>query len=247
MSKTLKLSIIIIFFIQTNSYSSYSVQDLKDQIEKKGMVVLPKLENDTTETYKDKLKAQYEFITQQEINIIKDIKIAENMCRIMGHSKSIIKKKKFAKCVLEVWHIRLNNNDFLNMENASNIKNLNSEELLKYFDYQLASFNEVRKKQLKQNRKYKNNLKKIEIKDKLNQIDYEKIVVYAIGIVAAYYLGKILADKIFDSEDVVSSSSNLSKATRVPQYRNKEACGYGVMIMRQYGIRTGYLGGCIKE
>ena len=133
------------------------------------------------------------------------------------------------------------------MENASNIKNLNSEELLKYFDYQLASFNEVRKKQLKQNRKYKNNLKKIEIKDKLNQIDYEKIVVYAIGIVAAYYLGKILADKIFDSKDVVSSSSNLSKAARVPQYRNKAACGYGVMIMRQYGIRTGYLGGCIKE
>ena len=33
------------------------------------------------------------------------------MCRIMGHSKSIL-KKKFAKCVLEVWHIRLNNNDF---------------------------------------------------------------------------------------------------------------------------------------
>ena len=76
MNKILKLSIIIIFFIQTNAYSSYSVQDLKDQIEKKGMVVLPKLENDTTETYKDKLKAQYEFITPQEINIIKDIKIA---------------------------------------------------------------------------------------------------------------------------------------------------------------------------
>ena len=152
MNRILKLSIIIIFFTQTSVYSSYSVQDIKDQIEKKGMVVLPKLESDSTETYKDKLKAQYEFITQQEINIIKDIKIAENMCRIMGHSKSILKKKKFAKCVLEVWHIRLNNNDFLNKENASNIKNLNSEELLKYFDYQLASFNEVRK----------NNLSKIE-------------------------------------------------------------------------------------
>ena len=117
MNKILKLIVFIIFFIQTNAYSSYSVQDLKDQIEKKGMVVLPKLENDNTETYKDKLKAQYEFIIQQEINIIKDIKIAENMCRIMGHSKSILKKQKFAKCVLEIWHIRLNNNDFLNMEN----------------------------------------------------------------------------------------------------------------------------------
>ena len=58
-------------------------------------------------------------------------------------------------CVIQPSPCDPNNNDFLNMENASNIKNLNSEELLRYFDYQLASFNEVRKKQLKQNRKYR--------------------------------------------------------------------------------------------
>ena len=64
--------------------------------------------------------------------------------------------------------------------------------LTSYFEKHLNAFNKVRKEQLKKNKKFKKRFDELGIKDKLDGADYQKIVIYAIGIVAAYYIGKII-------------------------------------------------------
>ena len=99
-------SYIIIFYLILINFAlaNQSVDSLKSKIISKGAIPLIKTDVDDDDSYKELLKTQYEFILKEEIKIIKDIKIAENSCKIMGYKPGFTKKnkKKFNTCVLEV-------------------------------------------------------------------------------------------------------------------------------------------------
>ena len=91
----------------------------------------------------------------------------------------------------------------------------------------------------------KQKFQEIGIKDKLEQVDYEKIVIYAIGIVAAYYIGKTILDSLDDAKaakDIAQSGSSSAAKTVNPQYVT--FCNYGKMLYARYGMRHGSLGFC---
>ena len=242
-------SYIIIFYLILINFAlaNQSVDSLKSKIITKGAIPLIKTDVDDDDSYKELLKTQYEFILKEEIKIIKDIKIAENSCKIMGYKPGFTKKnkKKFNTCVLEVWQARLIGKKFVSMQSEIDTKDFTPEELQKYFNDKLDEFNTVRNEQLKKNKKFKKKFQEIGIKDKLENVDYEKIVIYAIGIVAAYYIGKTILDSLDDAKaakDIAQSGSSSAAKTVNPQYVT--FCNYGKMLYARYGMRHGSLGFC---
>ena len=135
--------------------ASQSVDSLKSKIISKGAIPLIKTDIDDDDSYEELLKTQYEFILKEEIKIIKDIKIAENSCKIMGYKPGFTKKnkKKFNTCVLEVWQARLIGKKFVSMQSEIDTKDFTPEELQKYFNDKLDEFNSVRSEQLKKKQK----------------------------------------------------------------------------------------------
>ena len=233
------------------------IENLKNQINLKGATPLIKTDIDDDKSYENLLKTQYEFILKEEIKIIKDIKIAENSCKIMGFKPGFTKKnkKKFNKCVLEVWQARLIGKKFVSMQSEIDTRNFTAEELQTYFNKKLDAFNEVRNKQLKKNESFKKKFEQLGVKDKLSEVDYQKIVVYAIGIVVVYYIGKTMMDSLEEakiSKDVAQSGSTTvsraanSKNIEYVSRRNITYCNYGKMLLARYGYRHGALRFCSR-
>ncbi len=246
MKKLISLTIIFYLILIEISLANQSIENLKNKIIQKGAIPLIKTDVDDDSSYKKLLETQYKFILDEEIKIIKDIKIAENMCKIMGINDSAFKKKKFAKCVLEVWQARLIGKKFVSMQSEINTRDFTAEELQEYFNKHLDSFNKVRKEQLKKNKKFKKKFDDLGIKDKLSDADYQKIVIYAIGIVAAYYIGKTILESLDEAKaakEVAESSSKTAKYVN-PAWRN--LCNYGRMLYVRYRIRHGTLIYCNK-
>jgi len=242
------ISFLIIFYLILieATLASQSIDSLKSKIIKKGAVPLIKTEVDDNITYKDLLETQYKFILKEEIKIIKDIKVAENSCKIMGINNSKFKKKKknFAQCVLEVWQARLIGKKFVSMQSEINTQDFDADELQEYFNKELRSFNEIRKKQMKKNINFKKKFKKLGVKEKLEKVDYEKIVLYAIGIVAVYYIGKAIGDSLADAKIAKEASSSAKSTVRVLKPKNQTLCNYGRMLFVRYRIRHGTLVYC---
>ena len=244
MKKIISWISIIYFVLIDVSLASQSIDLLKSKIIKKGAIPLIRVDIDDKKSYEELLRTQYEFILKEEIKIIKDIKIAENSCKIMGYKPGFTKKnkKKFNTCVLEVWEARLIGKKFVSMQSEIDTKDFTAEELQKYFNTKLDEFNKVRNLQLKKNKDYKKKFQELGIKDKLEEIDYQKIVVYAIGIAAAYYIGKTILDSLDDAKaakDVTQSASSSIIKTTSP--RNVSFCNYGRMLYSRYGVRHGTL------
>ena len=244
MKKIISWISIIYFVLIDVSLASQSIDLLKSKIIKKGAIPLIRVDIDDKKSYEELLRTQYEFILKEEIKIIKDIKIAENSCKIMGYKPGFTKKnkKKFNTCVLEVWEARLIGKKFVSMQSEIDTKDFTAEELQKYFNTKLDEFNKVRNLQLEKNKDYKKKFQELGIKDKLEEIDYQKIVVYAIGIAAAYYIGKTILDSLDDAKaakDVTQSASSSIIKTTSP--RNVTYCNYGRMIYSRYGVRHGTL------
>ena len=244
MKKIISWISIIYFVLIDVSLASQSIDLLKSKIIKKGAIPLIRVDIDDKKSYEELLKTQYEFILKEEIKIIKDIKIAENSCKIMGYKPGFTKKnkKKFNTCVLEVWEARLIGKKFVSMQSEIDTRDFTAEELQKYFNTKLDEFNKVRNLQLKKNKDYKKKFQELGIKDKLEEIDYQKIVVYAIGIAAAYYIGKTILDSLDDAKaakDVTQSASSSIVKTTSP--RNVTLCNYGRMLRSRYGVRHGTL------
>ena len=247
MKKMISFTIIFYLSLISLALASKTIDSLKSKIINKGATPLIKIDIDDDDSYKELLKTQYEFILKEEIKIIKDIKVAENTCRLMGFEPSLTKKKKkkFNTCVLEVWELRLIGKKFASMQSEIDTKDFTAEELQRYFDTKLDGFNKMRKSQLKKNKKFKKRFKELWIKDKLEKIDYKKIVVYAIGIAAAYYIGKTILDSLDDvkaAKDITQSGSSGVAKTINP--RNVSYCNYGKMLWGRYGIRHGALVYC---
>ena len=245
------ISYLIVFYLTliNLALASQSVDSLKSKIISKGAIPLIKTDVDDDDSYEELLKTQYEFILKEEIKIIKDIKIAENSCKIMGYKPGFTKKnkKKFNTCVLEVWQARLIGKKFVSMQSEIDTKDFTPEELQKYFNDKLDEFNSVRSEQLKKNKKFKKKFQEIGIKDKLENVDYEKIVIYAIGIVAAYYIGKTILDSLDDAKaakDIAQTGS--SSAGKTINAQHVTFCNYGKMLYLRYRIRHGSLAFCSK-
>ena len=131
------------------------------------------------------------------------------------------------------------------MQSEIDTKDFTAEELQKYFNTKLDEFNKVRNLQLEKNKDYKKKFQELGIKDKLEKIDYQKIVVYAIGIAAAYYIGKTILDSLDDAKaikDITKSGS--SSVTKTVNPRNISYCNYGKMLWGRYGVRHGALVYC---
>ena len=245
------ISFTIIFFLSLINPASASktIDALKSKIINKGATPLIKIDIDNDNSYKKLLKIQYEFILEEEIKIIKDIKVAENTCKLMGFEPGFTKKKnkKFNTCVLEVWELRLIGKKFASMQSEIDTKDFTAEELQRYFDTKLDGFNKMRKSQLKKNKKFKKKFKELGIKDKIEEIDYQKIVVYAIGIAAAYYIGNYILDSIDDAKaakDIAQSGS--SSGAKAFNAQHVTFCNYGKMLYARYGVRHGALSFCSK-
>ena len=233
MNKFISFVIIFYLILIEVALANQSIDILKSKIIEKGALPLIKTEADNDSTYKNLLENQYKFILDEEIKIIKDIKIAENSCKIMGINDSTFKKKKkkFAQCVLEVWQARLIGKKFATMQSEINTQDFDADELQKYFNKELKSFNEIRKKQIRKNLVFKKKFNKLGVKEKLEKVDYEKIVLYAIGIVVAYHIGKAIGDTLMDAKAAKEASSS---ATRVLKPRNQSLCNYGRMLHARY-------------
>ena len=249
MKKIISYSIVFYLTLINLTLASQSVDTLKSKIISKGAIPLIKTDVDDDDSYEELLKTQYEFILKEEIKIIKDIKIAENSCKIMGYKPGFTKKnkKKFNTCVLEVWQARLIGKKFVSMQSEIDTKDFTPEELQKYFNDKLDEFNSVRSEQLKKNKKFKKKFQEIGIKDKLENVDYEKIVIYAIGIVAAYYIGKTILDSLDDAKaakDIAQTGS--SSAGKTINAQHVTFCNYGKMLYLRYRIRHGSLAFCSK-
>ena len=242
--------ITIIYFVLIDvSLASQSIDLLKSKIIEKGATPLIRIDIDDNKSYRELLRTQYEFILKEEIKIIKDIKIAENSCKIMGYKPGFTKKnkKKFNTCVLEVWQARLIGKKFVSMQSEIDTKDFTVEELQKYFNTKLDEFNKVRNIQLKKNIKFKTEFENLGIKDKLNEIDYQKIVIYAIGIAAAYYIGKTILDSLDEAEavkELSKSSSNTAKSVKPAWWQHR--CNYGRMIFARYRTYSPALSYCNK-
>ena len=242
------LTITYYLFIQS-ALANTEINNLKNLIIKKGATPLIRIDIDDNKSYEELLRTQYEFILKEEIKIIKDIKIAENSCKIMGFKPGFTKKnkKKFNTCVLEVWQARLIGKKFVSMQSEIDTKDFTSDELQKYFNTKLDEFNKVRNIQLKKNIKFKTEFENLGIKDKLNEIDYQKIVIYAIGIAAAYYIGKTILDSLDEAEavkELSKSSSNTAKSVKPAWWQHR--CNYGRMIFARYRTYSPALSYCNK-
>ena len=75
---------------------------------------------------------------------------------------------------------------------------------------------------MKKNIKFKTEFENLGIKDKLNEIDYQKIVIYAIGIAAAYYIGKTILDSLDEAEAVKELSKSSSNTVTKKVEKKKE-------------------------
>ena len=229
--------IIIFYFILINfALASQSIDYLKSKILSKGAIPLIKTDVDDDDSYKELLQTQYEFILKEEIKIIKDIKIAENSCKIMGYKPGFTKKnkKKFNTCVLEVWQARLIGKKFVSMQSEIDTKNFTAEELQKYFNDKLDDFNSVRNEQLKKNKDFKIKFEELGIKDKLEEVDYKKIVTYAIGIVAVYYISKTILDSLAETKTAEAAVTSKTYTFQNPRYVS--FCKYGKMIYARYRL-----------
>jgi hypothetical protein len=248
--KFLYYLIIIYYLLITASLAITEIENLKNLIILKGATPLIKIDVDDDKSYKNLLKTQYEFILKEEVKIIKDIKIAENSCKIMGYNPGYTKKnkKKFNTCVLEVWQARLIGKKFVSMQSEIDTRKLDADELQKYFNTKLDAFNKVRNIQLKKNKKFKERFKELGVKDKLEEVDYQKIVVYAIGIIAVYYVGKTILDSLDEAKAAkdIAQSGTSNTAKIVNQQRNVSYCNYGKMLYGRYGIRHGALVYCSR-
>jgi len=216
--------------------ASQSIETLKSKIIDKGATPLIKTDIDDDSSYEKLLKTQYEYILKEEVNIIKDIKVAENSCKIMGFKPGFTKKnkKKFNTCVLEVWQARLVGKKFVSMQSEINTKNFTAEELQKYFNDKLNEFYSVRNEQLKKNKDFKLKFNELGIKDKLEEVDYKKIVKYAIGIAAAYYISKTIFDSLAEAKAAETVATSKTYTFRNPRYVS--FCRYGKMIYARYRL-----------
>jgi hypothetical protein len=248
MKKFLCYLIVVNYFFIQSSLANTKIENLKSLIIKKGATPLIKIDIDDDKSYEELLETQYKFILEEEVKIIKDIKIAENSCKLMGYEPGFTKKnkKKFNTCVLEVWQARLIGKKFVSMQSEIDTKDFTAEELQKYFNDKLDVFNDVRNKQLKKNKRYKQKFKELGIKDKLEEIDYQKIVIYAIGIAAAYYIGKTILDSLDEAKAVESVASKSSSTVTFKNPRYVSLCNYGRMLYARYRIRHGTLIYCNK-
>ena len=85
------------------------------------------------------------------------------------------------------------------------------------------------------------------LKDKLNEVDYQKIVTYAIGIVAVYYIGKTMIDSLDEAKAAKNiTQSSTSTAAKAVNQRNVSYCNYGKMLLARYGYRHGALRFCSR-
>lgn len=243
MKKIVSFLIVFYLILIDATLANQSINTLKSKIIEKGAIPLIKTEVDDDTTYEDLLETQYKFILEEEIKIIKDIKVAENSCKIMGINDSKLKKKKkkFAQCVLEVWQARLIGKKFATMQSEMNTQDFDADELQEYFNKELKSFNEMRKKQMKKNINFKKRFKELGVKEKLEKVDYEKVVLYAIGIVAAYYIGKAIGDSLNEAKIAKEASSSAKSTAKVLKPKNQTLCNYGRMLFVRYRIRHGSL------
>ena len=153
------ICVLIFCFLYTAILKANSeIEDLKNQINLKGATPLIKTDIDDDKSYKNLLKTQYEFILKEEIKIIKDIKIAENSCKIMGFKPGFTKNKNLILAYLSMAG-KTNWKKFVSMQSEIDTRNLNADELQKYFNNKLDIFNKVRNTQLKRMRNLKRNLK----------------------------------------------------------------------------------------
>ena len=236
MKKVILYTLTIYIALINLTLASQSIDTLKLKIIDKGATPLIKTDIDDDSSYEKLLKTQYEYILKEEVNIIKDIKVAENSCKIMGFKPGFTKKnkKKFNTCVLEVWQARLVGKKFVSMQSEINTKNFTAEELQKYFNDKLNEFYSVRNEQLKKNKDFKLKFNELGIKDKLEEVDYKKIVKYAIGIAAAYYISKTIFDSLAEAKAAETVATSKTYTFRNPRYVS--FCRYGKMIYARYRL-----------
>lgn len=236
MKKVILYTLTIYIALINLTLASQSIETLKSKIIDKGATPLIKTDIDDDSSYEKLLKTQYEYILKEEVNIIKDIKVAENSCKIMGFKPGFTKKnkKKFNTCVLEVWQARLVGKKFVSMQSEINTKNFTAEELQKYFNDKLNEFYSVRNEQLKKNKDFKLKFNELGIKDKLEEVDYKKIVKYAIGIAAAYYISKTIFDSLAEAKAAETVATSKTYTFRNPRYVS--FCRYGKMIYARYRL-----------
>lgn len=236
MKKVILYALTIYIALINLTLASQSIETLKSKIIDKGATPLIKTDIDDDSSYEKLLKTQYEYILKEEVNIIKDIKVAENSCKIMGFKPGFTKKnkKKFNTCVLEVWQARLVGKKFVSMQSEINTKNFTAEELQKYFNDKLNEFYSVRNEQLKKNKDFKLKFNELGIKDKLEEVDYKKIVKYAIGIAAAYYISKTIFDSLAEAKAAETVATSKTYTFRNPRYVS--FCRYGKMIYARYRL-----------
>lgn len=236
MKKIILYTLTIYIALINLTLASQSIDTLKLKIIDKGATPLIKTDIDDDSSYEKLLKTQYEYILKEEVNIIKDIKVAENSCKIMGFKPGFTKKNKknFNTCVLEVWQARLVGKKFVSMQSEINTKNFTAEELQKYFNDKLNEFYSVRNEQLKRNKDFKIKFKELGIKDKLEEVDYKKIVKYAIGIAAAYYISKTIFDSLAEAKAAETVATSKTYTFRNPRYVS--FCRYGKMIYARYRL-----------
>lgn len=172
---------------------SFSAETKKDsinrmvyEIEKSGVEPLDRSLFASDEDYKEMIKTQYSFIKEEKTKILKDMSVAKNTCKIMGFNDKYPNKKRFKECVLEVWQTRLIGKQYVKMQNEINTQDENLNDILLAYDGgYVEKLNKSRKRQIKKN-SY--------LRDQLAKVDYGTAVKYALGIAAAYYLGKTLAE-----------------------------------------------------
>jgi hypothetical protein len=120
------------------------------------------------------------------------------------------------------------------MQSEINTKNFTAEELQKYFNDKLNEFYSVRNEQLKKNKDFKLKFNELGIKDKLEEVDYKKIVKYAIGIAAAYYISKTIFDSLAEAKAAETVATSKTYTFRNPRYVS--FCRYGKMIYARYRL-----------
>lgn len=192
-----KIILTIIIFLACSNLSAKSIKSLEKQLEDKGVIPIDRrLVSGGEESYKNALEAQYYYVLEQEKFIIHDINVARNSCKIMGFSDNFLQKKQFANCVLKVWETRLIGKKFLSMKEEYESQEVRFKQIPNNTNVISASLNDYKSKQIEVNEKSNFEYQKIKLKEKLANVDYGKIVKYALGIAVAYYAGKMIGEAL---------------------------------------------------
>jgi hypothetical protein len=111
------------------------------------------------------------------------------------------------------------------------------------FDSQEISFNQFRDEQMAKNISYNEDYEELKLKGKITRIDYRKVVKYAIGIAAAYYMGKVIGEAIQKRAE----EKGVSEAAKsVAGSKSSTLCRYGKVLWSRGNPTAArrYLGKC---